>query len=76
MELPRPKLSFSRFAQLHGVSPKTLDRWVQKGILPQPTYVCGRKFFDAGVVPQRGTRKQKLHGCVAAASAADEASAA
>ena len=53
MEYPVAKLSFSAFARLHGVSPKTLDRWIERGVLPAPTYISGRKYFDVDVVPQR-----------------------
>jgi DNA-binding transcriptional MerR regulator len=34
-----------------GVCTKTVDRWVEAGILPEPTRINGRKYFDAGVEP-------------------------
>jgi DNA-binding transcriptional MerR regulator len=35
-----------------GVSPKTLDRWVTKGIISPPSYVNGRKYGDADEEPR------------------------
>jgi predicted site-specific integrase-resolvase len=51
-----PLLTFSKFAALHSVSPKTVDRWVARGVLPQPTYIRGRKYFPANTIPQQGER--------------------
>lgn len=39
-------------AQL-GVSPRTLDRWVEAGIIAAPEYVNGRKFHAEDAQPRR-----------------------
>jgi len=39
-------------ARRYGVSPKTLDRWVTKGIISPPDYVNGRKYGDADEEPR------------------------
>jgi hypothetical protein len=39
-------------ARRHGVSTRTLDRWVAKGIIAPPEYVRGRKYGDADEAPR------------------------
>jgi hypothetical protein len=39
-------------AKRHGVSTRTLDRWVPKGIIGPPEYVNGRKYGDADEEPR------------------------
>jgi hypothetical protein len=51
-----PLLTFSKFAALHSVSTKTLDRWIERKVLPEPVYIRNRKYFPADVVPQQGER--------------------
>lgn len=42
------------FAERLGVSPRTIDRWVKAGILPQPTArIRTRKYWDPGTQPRR-----------------------
>ena len=38
-------------ADRFGVCTKTIDRWVEDGILPAPTRIRGRKYFSADVEP-------------------------
>jgi DNA-binding transcriptional MerR regulator len=33
------------YAQKKGVSPKTLDRWVEQGLLDPPVRINGRKYY-------------------------------
>jgi hypothetical protein len=40
-------------AERHGVSTRTLDRWVKAGILPPPDVINGRKYADPAVAPRR-----------------------
>jgi hypothetical protein len=35
-------------AERHKVSVRTVERWVEAGILPQPMRIRGRKFWPAG----------------------------
>ncbi len=34
----------SQAARIRGVSGRTIDRWIDKGILPQPEKINGRKY--------------------------------
>lgn len=46
-------------ARLGGVSRPTLRRWVQRGILPAPTPICGRNYWrerDVATLQANGTR--------------------
>lgn len=46
--LPQPvRLRTCQAAALANVSPDTLNRWARRGILPAPTKVAGRLFWDA-----------------------------
>jgi hypothetical protein len=49
----RRRESHSVFAERLGVSPRTVDRWIEQGILPQPDYVRGRKYWDPATKPRR-----------------------
>jgi len=40
------KLPSSAVAARYGRSDRTLDRWVELGIIPRPTYIRGYKFWD------------------------------
>jgi hypothetical protein len=40
-------------AKRHGVSTRTLDRWVEKGIIDPPERVRGRKYGPVGDEPRR-----------------------
>ena len=50
---PPRLIPWAEYASLHGVTTKTLDRWVRRKILPIPEYINGRKYLPAGVQPQR-----------------------
>jgi predicted site-specific integrase-resolvase len=39
-------LSARRIADHYGVSLRTVDRWIQQGVLPQPEYINGRRYLD------------------------------
>ena len=41
-----------RYAERRGVSVRTLDRWVAKGILAPPEYIRGRKYADPNAEPR------------------------
>ena len=46
----------STLAQRHRVSIRTIERWVEAGILPQPTLrIRGRKFWPAGTTAKSDT---------------------
>jgi len=40
-------------AKRHQVCIRTVERWVEAGILPQPMRINGRKFWPAGTVAKR-----------------------
>ena len=39
-------------AKRHGVSTRTLDRWVAKGIIDPPEYIRGRKYGSVDMEPR------------------------
>ena len=41
------------YAEKKGVSTKTLDRWVEAGILQPPKIIRGRKYQNRNVEPRR-----------------------
>jgi hypothetical protein len=45
--------SHRKKAERHGVCTKTLDRWVEDGILPEPFRINGRKYWPVHVEPRR-----------------------
>jgi DNA-binding transcriptional MerR regulator len=49
-----------RLAEVHGVSPRTLDRWSAEGILPPPEYINGRKYGDPDVSPRLDQESQEV----------------
>ena len=44
-----------RFAERWGVSTRTIDRWVQDGLLEEPEVINGRAYFRTDARP-RGAR--------------------
>ena len=44
-----------RFAERWGVSTRTIDRWVQDGLLEEPEVINGRAYFRTDARP-RGSR--------------------
>jgi predicted site-specific integrase-resolvase len=42
-----------RFAERHGVSTRTVDRWVKAGRLPEPERINNRKYWPSDVEPRR-----------------------
>ena len=42
----------TEFAKMLGVSVRTLWTWEEEGILPAPTVIRGRKYWDPSVRPK------------------------
>jgi predicted site-specific integrase-resolvase len=42
-----------KFADRHGVSVRTVDRWAEAGIIPRPQIIRGRKYLPEGTEPLR-----------------------
>ena len=50
-EHPAAALDRTRtIAERHKVCIRTVERWVEAGILPQPMRINGRKFWPAGTI--------------------------
>jgi DNA-binding transcriptional MerR regulator len=49
-------IPFGRFAELHGVTTRTLDRWIRLGILPEPVKIRRRKYYAPDTAPQTDKR--------------------
>jgi hypothetical protein len=49
---PKRREPWPKKAQRHGVCTRTLDRWVEKGIIDKPMIVRGRKYGDADEEPR------------------------
>jgi DNA-binding transcriptional MerR regulator len=41
------------FAERHGVSPRTIDRWTRAGLLPKPIRINKRKYWSPSTQPRR-----------------------
>jgi MerR HTH family regulatory protein len=52
---PKRREPWSKLAKRHGVSPRTLDRWVRAGILTPPERIRGRKYGDPLETPRLDT---------------------
>jgi hypothetical protein len=51
-------------ARYGGKSEKTIERWVARGVLPQPDWINGRRYWRRSVLEQHeragmGSRKEK-----------------
>jgi hypothetical protein len=55
-ERPAAELDRTRtIAERHKVSIRTVERWVEAGILPQPLRIRGRKFWPRGTLAKTDT---------------------
>lgn len=45
--------SHRAFAERHGVSPRTIDRWTRAGLLPKPVRINKRKYWNPSTQPRR-----------------------
>jgi hypothetical protein len=41
-----------KFAEQHGVCGRTLDRWTEIGLLPEPRRINQRKYWPVGTSPK------------------------
>jgi len=48
-----------QLAAQHGVSTRTLDRWVDGGVINPPEYINGRKYGDPDQLPRLDVKKRK-----------------
>lgn len=44
--------AWKKYAERRGVSTRTLDRWVEAGIIPPPDVINGRKYIDPDTEPR------------------------
>jgi hypothetical protein len=44
-------------AQMHGVCPKTLDRWAELGLIPEPIRINKLKYHDLKALAAVGRRR-------------------
>jgi predicted site-specific integrase-resolvase len=54
-ELSKKLEAWRKYAERHSVSTRTLDRWVEDGILPEPDRIRGRKYLPSDTEPRRDT---------------------
>jgi hypothetical protein len=45
--------AWRKYAERHDVSTRTLDRWVEDGVLPEPKRIRNRKYMDPNTEPRR-----------------------
>lgn len=48
----RRRETWRKYAERHDVSTRTLDRWVEEGIIPPPIKVRKRKYADPDIEPR------------------------
>jgi DNA-binding transcriptional MerR regulator len=41
-----------KYAERHGVTVRTVDRWVEKGVVDPPIRIRNRKYFEEGTEPR------------------------
>jgi hypothetical protein len=46
------RLPIRRWAERHGVSVRTVHRWAESGIVPEPERIRGRNYMPANVEPR------------------------
>jgi predicted site-specific integrase-resolvase len=51
--MSRKKLTTRALCERYSVVDRTIDRWVDSGILPEPIYINKRRYWDEGDVEQR-----------------------
>jgi len=51
------KLSHTQKAAQQGISTRTLDRWIEAGIIDQPEYVNGRKYHAEDAQPREDSKE-------------------
>jgi hypothetical protein len=42
----------------YDVCDRTVDRWVESGVLPQPAYINKRRYFDEGELDARDAARK------------------
>jgi hypothetical protein len=52
---PGKRLRTRHLAEQENVCVRTIERWVEAGILPQPDRINGRKFWPEGTRPKTDT---------------------
>jgi predicted site-specific integrase-resolvase len=45
--------AWRKYAERHDVSTRTLDRWVEDGILREPVRIRGRKYIPSNTEPRQ-----------------------
>ena len=44
-------------ARIHGVHPRTLDRWVEAGLIPKPRVINRLKYYDVEALAAAGVKR-------------------
>ena len=57
---PKRKLSHSQKAEQLGISTRTLDRWVENGVIAAPDIIRRRKYHAADSEPRRDAASYRL----------------
>jgi hypothetical protein len=57
---PKRREPWPKLAKRHGVSPRTLDRWVQSGIIDPPEYINSKKYGDPDQAPRLDKSSPRL----------------
>lgn len=48
----QPMLKTQDFCVAYQVKPITISRWVKRGVLPEPTRICGVNYWPADTKPK------------------------
>lgn len=56
---PKRRKPWPQLATQHGVSTRTLDRWVEDNIIDPPEYINGRKYGNPDQAPRLDAKRQK-----------------
>ena len=50
---PKRRLQMHSICERYDIVSRTVDRWVERGILPPPLIINGRRYWDEAEIEQR-----------------------
>jgi DNA-binding transcriptional MerR regulator len=56
------KLPVRALCERYAISERTIDRWIEAGILPPPVYINHRRYFDEAELEERERERMARRG--------------
>jgi predicted site-specific integrase-resolvase len=54
------KVTVRYICERFGIVDRTVDRWIETGILPEPIYINKRRYFDLQEVDERMANRERV----------------